>query len=98
MIVILASAAQRDLRAIGRYIAQDNPLRAVSFIAELESAAQGLAEMPQGFPLVPRYERYGIRRRSYRGYALLYRVAGDRIGVVQILGPGQDIDRALNLL
>jgi toxin ParE1/3/4 len=93
----LTADARQDLRAIGRYIAGDNPARAVSFVAELEDAVQRLGDTPRAFPLVPRYERHGIRRRSYRGYGILYAVRNDRIVVYRFLGPGQDHDRALRL-
>jgi hypothetical protein len=53
--------------------------------------------MPRAFPLVPRYEQHGIRRRSYRGYGMLYAVRTDTIIVYRIIGPGQDHDRALRL-
>ncbi len=53
--------------------------------------------MPQAFPLIPRYESHGIRRRSYRGYGILYSAQPDRIFIHRILGPGQDHDRALRL-
>ena len=97
MKVSLTRDARNDLVAIGRHIAKDNPPRAVTFVAELEDAAQRLGEMPRAFPLVPRYEHHGIRRRSYHGYGILYTVRSDRIVVYRFLGPGQAHDRALRL-
>lgn len=97
MRVALSSHAVADLRRIGEFIAQDNPSRAISFVEELRDAARRLAELPHGFPLVPRYERHGIRRRSWKGYGILYSVLPDRIFVHRILGPGQDHDRALGM-
>lgn len=97
MIVSLTPGSRHDLRTIGRHIAKDNPPRAVTFVAELEDAAQRLGEMPRAFPLVPRYEHHGIRRRSYHGYGILYAARSDRIVVYRFLGPGQDHDRALRL-
>ena len=64
----------------------------------LREAARRLADLPQGYPLVPRYERYGIRRRSYRRYGILYRPEAHRILILRFLGPGQDHDRALQLV
>lgn len=97
MKVFLTSDSRTDLRAIARYIAKDNPARAITFAAELEGAAMRLGEMPRAFPLVPRYEHHGIRRRSYHGYGILYAVRDDRIVIYRFLGPGQDHDRALRL-
>ncbi|WP_336975227.1 type II toxin-antitoxin system RelE/ParE family toxin [Sphingobium aromaticiconvertens] len=97
MKVFLTRDARNDLVAIGRHIAKDNPTRALAFVAELENSALRLGEMPRAFPLVPRYEQHGIRRRSYRGYGILYAVRSDKIVVYRFLGPGQDHDRALRL-
>ena len=97
MKVVLTAAARSDLRAIALYIAEEHPARARSFVAELRDIAARLGSMPRAFPLVPRYEQYGIRRRSWRGYGILYGVSEDRVVVYRILGPGQDHDRALQL-
>ncbi|MEH3106012.1 MAG: type II toxin-antitoxin system RelE/ParE family toxin [Sphingomonas fennica] len=93
----LSSRAVDDLECVGKYIAEDDPVRAGSFLAELRLAILGLEEMPRRFPLVPRYERHGIRRRAWKGYAVLYSIEPDRLFVHRILGPGRDLDRALGL-
>ena len=87
MIVHLLPEAIVDLETIGDYIAQDNPRRAVTFIQELRDKCLSLADMPLAFPVVPRYERYGIRHRVYGNYQIFYRVieSDDRIDVVHIL-------------
>jgi toxin ParE1/3/4 len=95
--VTLSSQAADDLRRIARFIAQDHPARAVSFVEELRDMARRLGDLPHGFPLVPRYEAHGIRRRPWKGYGILYSVEPDRIFVHRIIGPGQDHDRALRL-
>lgn len=97
MKVWFTDTARISLKRIGDFIAQDNPERAVSFIAELRGKALGLAELPYGFPLVPRYERYGIRRRSYKEYGILYSIEAKGVVVHHFIGPGQDHDRLLGL-
>jgi plasmid stabilization system protein ParE len=97
MKVTLSSRARRDLDGIRTYIEKDNPARAISFVGELRDTAKRLAEMPRAFPLVPRYERHGIRRRLHKGYGILYSVEPDRIFIHRIIGPGQDHDAALQL-
>ncbi|WP_443026038.1 type II toxin-antitoxin system RelE/ParE family toxin [Sphingomonas sp. PB2P19] len=97
MRVVLSSRAVADLKRIGLFIALDSPTRAASFVMELRETAMRLAEVPRGFPMVPRYEAHGIRRRSWRGYGILYSVLPDRVFVHRIIGPGQDLDRALRL-
>ena len=46
-----APAARDDLLTIGAYIADDNPARAESFVAELEATARQTAERPPQLPL-----------------------------------------------
>ena len=74
MKVTLSSRARHDLEGIRNYIEQDNPVRAISFVNELRDIMKRLANMPRAFPLVPRYEHHGIRRRSYKRYGILYSV------------------------
>ncbi len=98
MKVVLSSHAIADLNRVGLYIAADNPSRAVSFVVELREVAMRLADVPLGFPLVPRYEALGIRRRSWKGYGILYSALSDRVFVHRIIGPGQDYDRLLSVI
>jgi plasmid stabilization system protein ParE len=60
-------------------------MRAVSFVRELRQSCDGLADMPRAFPLVPRYEVFGIRRRFYGNYLILYRIGVGQIDVVHIV-------------
>lgn len=97
MNIVLSSRALGDLRRIAGFIARDNPLRAATFVGELRDTTRRLADMPHAFPLVPRFEAHGIRRRAWKGYGILYSVDGSQVFVHRILGPGQDHDRALQL-
>lgn len=74
MIVHISAEAERDLEAIGDYIARDDPTRALSFVQELRAKCLKLADLPEGFPVVPRYETHGIRRRAHGNYLIFYRV------------------------
>jgi toxin ParE1/3/4 len=60
--VIFAPAAKLDLFAIGEHIGPDNPKRAEIFVEELIDHCYTLADMRRRYPLVPRYEHWGIRR------------------------------------
>lgn len=97
MKVTLSTPAKRDLEGIRTHIEKSNPVRAISFVEELRDVARRIGDMPRAFPLIPRYEQHGIRRRSYNGYGILYSVQPDRLFVHRIIGPGQDHDRALRL-
>jgi plasmid stabilization system protein ParE len=97
MRAVFTPEAETSLALIGDFIARDNPGRAVTFMEELRTKALGLCDLPHGFPLVPRYERRGVRRRSWRGYGILYGLSGDCVVILRFVGPGQDHDRLLGL-
>lgn len=95
MKVVITTDALNDLEQIGDYIARDNPGRARSFVAELIAKAQDLADLPEGFPLVPRYASRGIRRRVHGAYLIFYRVEEARVTVVHILHSARDYEALL---
>lgn len=90
MIVRITAEAEADLESIADYIAHDNPLRAVSFVQTLRRKCVELAETPRAFPLVPRYEHSGIRRRVHGNYLIFYRVEDDDIVVYHVLHGATD--------
>lgn len=95
MIVEFTAEAEHDLEAIGDYIARADPARALSFMQELRARCLGLADMPERFPLVPRYEAAGVRRRGHGNYLIFYRVDPDRVVIVHILHGAQDYEAIL---
>lgn len=95
MIVHLTAEAEYDLETISDYIARDNPARALSFLQELRSKCLGLADMPERFPLVPRYEATGVRRRGHGDYLIFYRVEAEKVIIIHILHGAQNYDAIL---
>ena len=90
MIVHISAEAEHDLEAIGDHIAQDNPRRAITFILELRSKCLDLADLSESFPLVPRYEVHGVRRRMHESYLIFYRVEPERLVVIHVLHGSRD--------
>lgn len=90
MKVLITAEAERDLERIVDYIAQDNPPRALSFIEELRDKCLGLADTPLAFPLVARYERFGVRRRVHGNYLIFYRADVSEIVILHILHGAMD--------
>ena len=95
MKVVITDAAKADLVEIGEFIRPHNPKRALTFVDELLDRCATLADMPNAFPLVPRYERYGIRRCVHRDYLIFYRVIEDLIVVVHILHGARNYEALL---
>lgn len=90
MKVEITAEAARDLEAIGDHIARDDPARAVSFLQEIRAKCLALAEFPDRFPFVRRYERFGVRRRLHGNYLIFYRVEPVRVVVLHILHGAMD--------
>jgi len=96
MRVVITDAARADLIEIGEFIRPHNPKRAESFVDELLDRCEALADMPRAFPLVPRYEHYGIRRYVYRDYLIFYRVLENLVEVIHILHGARDYEALLS--
>lgn len=95
MKVIFAKEAEGDLENIGDYIARNNPARARSFLAELRSAAKGLARFPMRYPALPRYQSSGLHRRVYGHYHIIYTIESKRINIVRSLHAARDYEALL---
>ena len=95
MRVVIAAAARQDLTEIGEFIRPHNPRRAASFVAELLQHCEALGDRPRAYPLVPRYEQYGVRRSVHRGYLIFYRINGELLEVLHILNGARDYESLL---
>ncbi len=95
MNVIWSPAARADLEDIRNYILADNPARAVTFIQKMVEAADAIADMPRAFPLVPRLEHRGIRRRGYGAYLIFYRIQDEAVELLHVTHGARDYIRAL---
>ncbi|CAN7690630.1 type II toxin-antitoxin system RelE/ParE family toxin [Rhizobium sp. LjRoot30] len=95
MKVVITDAAWENMLRIGRWIRDDNPPRALTFVMELQERCEGLAQMPRAFPLLPGREERGIRRRPHGDYLIFYRIEGDEVQVLHVLHGAQDYERIL---
>ena len=95
MKVVLAKSAITDLESIADWIAADSPERAVSFIELLRRRCLQLADAPRAYPLVPRYESKGIRRRPVGDYLIFYRLTGSVVEIVHVLHGARDVEALL---
>jgi len=90
MIVRISSLAGADLEEIGDWIAPDNPIRAASFVDQLVDRCLGLAQNPRQFPAIRRPGGNGIRKLSWRGYLIFYRVREAEVEIVRIVHGSRD--------
>jgi toxin ParE1/3/4 len=91
------SCAAQPLRAPqphegGDHGGGDNPTRALSFVEELLDRCLALADTHMAYPLVPRYERFGIRRYVHGNYLIFYRLQPEQIEVIHVLQGARDIE------
>ena len=92
--LIVKAKAKKDLRAIARYIAQDNPERAHTFAEELIGRMKAVGENPLLYRL---REEWGSDHRSavHKGYHIVFRVTDSGVHIVRVLHGSQDIVPAL---
>lgn len=95
MRVVFTQSAKAGLLDIADFIARDNPRRALSFAQDLRAAAEAIGEFPEAYPVVPRYERLGLRRRPYGNYLIFYRIEVEEVVIDYILHGAQDYDAIL---
>jgi plasmid stabilization system protein ParE len=95
MKVVVLPAARADLEKIGDNIALDSPRRAIAFIAELRQRCEGLRDLPERFPLIPRYEARGIRRMAHGDYLIFYTVRDEAVFIIHVLHGKMDYESLL---
>jgi toxin ParE1/3/4 len=66
---VYTAQAADDLDGIAEYIARDNPLRALSFVEELQQRCEQLVRFPLAAPLRPEIAEQ-IRAVSFRRYLI----------------------------
>jgi toxin ParE1/3/4 len=93
--VVWTRAAQADLEEISDYIRADNPMRAVSFLNEIVDVGEAISHMPRAFPLVPRLEQRGIRRRTFGRYLIFYRIEAESVQILHVAHGARDYIRSL---
>ncbi|MET0678511.1 MAG: type II toxin-antitoxin system RelE/ParE family toxin [Bradyrhizobium sp.] len=95
MIVTLTAEAEADIEQIATYVAEQSPGSALRLVRELRQRCDSLLDAPRGYPLVPRYEQWGIRRRPFGRFLIFYRVGEDAIDIIHILHGARDYESLL---
>lgn len=76
----LSTTALAQIKDIGAYIAEDNPVRAVSFIDELLAACRLRAGLPRSGQLRPELDG-SPRSFPFNSYVVLYDVLEGDVGI-----------------
>lgn len=82
--------AEQDLEAIGDYIAQDNPVRAVSFMEELYRQCLLIAESPVLYRERPELGQ-SVRSCAYGRYLIVFRVLDTEVRIERLLHGSRDV-------
>ena len=90
MHVAISPLAERDLETIGDYIAEDNPSRAVSFIAELRTQCATIVKAPQAYRVRPELGE-GIRSCANGNYVIFFTATKAELTIVRVLHGAMDI-------
>lgn len=90
MKVRFAGPANVDLEEIGDWIAQEDPLRAATFIADLRRASAALSRHPRRYPIASPVAAAGIRKKVYRRYLIFYRVQEQEVQILRIIHGSRD--------
>lgn len=90
MKVRFSQQAALDLESIADFIAQDNPKRAVSFVAEIHTACLRLKDAPRGH-MVIEHTGGDIRRAVYKRYSIFYMLDDTDILIDRILNSARHI-------
>ena len=94
MLLSITPLAAQDLEEIGDYIAQDNPLRAVEFLTELQAHCETIRRNPEGYRLRQEFSET-MRSCSHGNYVIFYESDVKEVTIVRILHGGRDLQKNL---
>ena len=86
-------SAAEDLALLENWIAKDSPLNAVDFIDRLVVCAEKLTSTPLLGRVVPEFNQERLRESIFRGYRIVYSVAGDQVTVLRVVHGARDLRR-----
>lgn len=76
--------AKKDLMAIRRFIAADNPNAAKQWFARLRNRARNVLPVPESGRMVPEFSREDIREMIEGNFRIVYQVFPDRLVVLAV--------------
>ena len=94
MRVLISVEAEREIEEIGLHIADDNPARAATFVAELIGQCEALGKHALTYPVAVDVSGLQLRRCNYRGYLIFYAVR-DNVEIAHVFHGARDYLRLL---
>ena len=94
MQLLITPLAAFDLEEIGDYIAQDNPMRAVAFVAQLRAHCEEICLNPEGYRRRPELSD-DLRSCAHGNYVIFFEPTTDQVTIVRILHSARDIAEVL---
>lgn len=94
MQVAFSALVEGDLEAIGDYIAEDNPARALTFVREIRTQCRQLGENPLLYRLRPDIAPE-VRLVAFQRYVILFRINGDTVRVERVVHGARDLSASL---
>ena len=95
MQLLITPLAASDLEEIGDYIAQYNPVRAGSFVAELRAHCEKICLNPGGYRRRPELSG-DLRSCTHGNYVIFFASATEQVTIIRILHGARDIPEVLN--
>ncbi len=94
--LVVSPRAAADLDEIANYIARDNPRRALSFVAELETTCRAVATNPALYPAGNEIAA-GLRMAVHRRYLIFFRdqPEANAVRIERVLHGARDLRRLL---
>lgn len=90
MRVEFSSFIEGDLDAIADYIAQDNPMRALSFLAEIRAKLHAVGNHPLLYQLRPEIGEDARMALAGR-YVILFRIVDEVVRIERVVYGGRDL-------
>ena len=95
MQLLITPLAAFDLEEIGDYIAQDNPIRAVTFVAELRAQCERICLNPAGYRWRPELSD-DLRSCAHGNYVIFFESTTEQVTIVRIVHGARDSSAVLN--
>ena len=90
MRVELSRFIEPDIEAIGDFIAQDNPRRAITFVREIREKIRSIGQNPLLYRLHPEIGEEA-RLAVVGRYIILFRIAKDVVRIERVVFGGRDL-------